>query len=155
MRGGKMKTNKKGVTLIELIVVLVIIAIGAVLLAPNIGVWLPNYRLRSATRDIASTMRLAQMKAVSSNMQYRVNLNAVEVGVNSYVLQRNTGGWVNDGAIQTLPAGITINQINFPDSHAEFNPNSTSSTGSMTLINTKGTTKTITLTPSTGKIKTE
>jgi len=44
--------NRKGVTLIELIVVMVIIAIGAVLLAPNIGAWLPNYRLRSATRDI-------------------------------------------------------------------------------------------------------
>jgi len=142
--------NKKGVTLIELIIVMVIIAIGAVLLAPNIGAWLPNYRLRSATRDIASTMRLAQMKAVSNNMEYRVSF----IG-GSYILQRNSGGWQDDGPTQTLPTGITINTITFPDSHAEFNPNSTSSTGSMTLINTKKTEKKITLTPSTGKIKIE
>ena len=62
------KRNRKGITLIELIVVMVIIAIGAVLMAPNIGGWLPNIRLRSATRDIASTMRVAQMKAVSNNI---------------------------------------------------------------------------------------
>ena len=64
--------NKKGVTLIELIVVFVIIAIMAGLLAPNIGAWLPNYRLRSATRDIVSTMRDAQMRAVSKNMHIRL-----------------------------------------------------------------------------------
>ena len=67
--------NKKGVTLIELVVVFVIIAIGAVLLVPNIGGWLPNYRLRSATRDIVSTLRTAQMKAVSTNTQYRVDFD--------------------------------------------------------------------------------
>jgi len=67
------KRNKKGITLIELVVVMIIIAIGAVLLVPNIGGWLPNYRLRSATRDIVSTLRTAQMKAVSSNLEYRVS----------------------------------------------------------------------------------
>jgi prepilin-type N-terminal cleavage/methylation domain-containing protein len=65
--------NKKGVTLIELIVVMVIIGIGAVLFAPNIGAFLPSYRLRSAARDIVSTMRTAQMKAVSTNLNYRVS----------------------------------------------------------------------------------
>ena len=66
------KMNDKGVTLIELVVVFVIIAIGAVMLIPNIGTWLPNYRLRSAARDIVSTMRTAQMRAISNNIQYRV-----------------------------------------------------------------------------------
>ena len=137
--------NKKGVTLIELVIVFVIIAIGAVLLVPNIGGWLPNYRLRSATRDIASTMRVAQMKAVSNNLQYRVNLDDAEIGVNNYILQYNTGGvWVNDGVIQSFPTGINIplGGITFPGKHAEFNPNSTSSTGSLTLQNSKGSQKT-------------
>ena len=35
------QTNQKGVTLIELIVVMVIIAIGAALIVPNIGGWCP------------------------------------------------------------------------------------------------------------------
>jgi Tfp pilus assembly protein FimT len=150
------KLNKKGITLIELVVVFVIIAIGAVLLVPNIGSWLPNYRLRSAARDIVSTMRTAQMKAVSNNFQYRVNLNPGEVGANSYILQYNTGGvWVNDGAIQTLPSGIIVSSNTLPGGRAQFNPNSTCSAGSMILTNTKGQTRRITLTTSTGRIHIE
>jgi prepilin-type N-terminal cleavage/methylation domain-containing protein len=150
------KRNKKGITLIELVVVMIIIAIGAVLLVPNIGGWLPNYRLRSTTRDIVSTLRTAQMKAVSNNLQYRVNLDDAEIGVNNYILQYNTGGvWVNDGVIQSFPTGINISGITFPGKHAEFNPNSTSSTGSLTLQNTKGAQKSITLTSATGRIKIE
>jgi prepilin-type N-terminal cleavage/methylation domain-containing protein len=147
------KMNRKGVTLIELIVVMVIIAIGAALMAPNIGGWLPNYRLRSAIRDIASAMRVAQMKAVSNNIPYRVNLNDAEVGAGSYVLQYNSGGvWINDGALQTLPSGITISVITIPAKHADFNSNSTSSTGSLTLQNTKGSQRRITLTAATGRV---
>jgi prepilin-type N-terminal cleavage/methylation domain-containing protein len=150
--------NKRGVTLIELVVVFVIIAIGAVLLVPNIGAWLPNYRLRGATRDIASTMRVAQMKAVSTNTEYRVSFNNPVGG--SYVLQRNSGGvWFNEGAPQTLPTGIVISAITFPVqggwNNAEFNTNSTASTGSITLQNTKGTQRNITLTSATGRVRIE
>ncbi len=149
--------DQKGITLIELVVVFVIIAMGAVLLTPNIGAWLPNYRLKSATQDIVSTMRTAQMKAISNSIQYRVNFNAAEVGVaNSFILQRNTGGeWVNDGAVQTLPSGITINIDQLPAGRALFNPNSTSTAGSTTLRNTKGAQKKVTITSATGRVRIE
>jgi type IV fimbrial biogenesis protein FimT len=146
--------NKKGVTLIELIIVFVIIAILAVLMIPNIGGWLPNYRLRSAARDIVSTMRTAQMRAISNKIQYRVNFNPADVGAaNRYVLQHDTGGgaFVNDGAVQTLPAGITISANLLPNARAVFNADSTSSGGSVTLQNTKGATRSITLTTTTGR----
>ena len=147
--------NKKGVTLIELIIVFVIIAILAVLMVPSIGGWLPNYRLRSAARDIVSTMRTAQMRAISNKIQYRVNFNAADVGgANRYVLQHfDTGGgaFLNDGAVQTLPAGITISANLLPNARAVFNADSTSSGGSITLQNTKGATRSITLTTTTGR----
>ena len=147
------KLNNKGVTLLELVVVFVIIAILALLMAPNIGSWLPNYRLRGATRDIVSTMRTAQMRAVSNNVQYRVNFNAADVGANKYALQFDPGGgFVNDGAVQTLPTGITIIANLFPDGRAVFNRDSTSSGGSITLQNTKGSTRMITLTTVTGRV---
>ncbi len=145
--------KNRGVTLIELVVVFVIIAVLACFLAPNVSAWLPNYRLRSATRDIVSIMRTAQAKAVSGNTQFRVNLNDGEIGVNCYVLQYYTAGtWVSEGAVQRLPAGITIISNTFPGKYASFNPNSTSSAGSVTLQNTKGATKKISLTSATGRV---
>lgn len=148
--------NDEGVTLIELVVALVIIAITAGLLLPNIGAWLSNYRLSSAARDIVSTMRTAQMKAVSNNISYRVNLDDAEIGANAYVLQYQTshGNWAGDEALQSLPTGISISANTFPGKHAEFNPNSTSSSGGVTLTSAKGT-RTITLTPATGRVRIE
>jgi len=123
-----MKRNKKGVTLLELIIVMVIIAIGATLVVPNIGRWLQQYRLSSATRDIVSTMRTAQMRAVSTNMDHQVSFTIGNP--NSYILQRNSGGWINEGAPQTLPTGvgIAVTATNF-----QFNPNSTATSGNVTL----------------------
>jgi prepilin-type N-terminal cleavage/methylation domain-containing protein len=145
-----MRMNKKGVTLVELIVVIVIIAIGAVLLVPNIGAFLPNYRLRGAARDMVSTMRVAQMKAVSNNMEYQVSIAA-----GSYVLQRNSGGvWFSEGDDKTFPTGITINSNTFtnPAGNPLFRPNSSSNGGTLVLQNTKGNQRTITVLPSTGRI---
>jgi prepilin-type N-terminal cleavage/methylation domain-containing protein len=146
--------NKKGVTLIELVVVFVVIAIMAGLLLPNIGAWLPNYRLRSATRDIVSTMRTAQMRAVSTNTRYRVDFSPAN---NNYVLQYQTtlGAWVNEGTTQNLPIGITFINADFGGaSQAVFNPNSTSSGGSVELQNEKKKIqRSITLTPATGRVR--
>jgi len=125
--------NQKGVTLIELIIVMVIIAIGATLLVPAIGAWIPNFRLRSATRDIVSTMRTAQMRAISTNMDHRVSFTIGNPS--SYILIRNSGGWINEGAEQTLPAGVGI-AVSTPN--FEFNPNSTASGGNITLTILRG-----------------
>jgi type IV fimbrial biogenesis protein FimT len=148
--------NKKGVTLIELVVVFVIIAIAAVLLVPNIGAWLPNYRLRSATRDVASMLRTAQMKAVSTNIIYGVGFDA-----NACQLYRSSGGLITEGAAINLPTGVQFDNNTFPINgtlgkpFAQFNPNSTSSPGGVSLLNTKGTQKRITLTTATGRVKIE
>ena len=144
------KLNKKGVTLLELIIVMVIIAIGATLIAPGIGTWITIYRLRGATRDVVSTLRTAQMKAISINTDYQVNfLNAT-----TYVLEyRNTlGNFVAEGSQQTLPTGIQFTAFP-PGNNFQFNPNSTASTGGLTLTNTKGSTRRITLTTATGRIR--
>ena len=144
-----MKMNKKGVTLLELIVVMAIIAIGAVLTVPNLRPWLANYRLRSATRDITSTLRTAQMKAVSNNYFYQVDFAG-----GGYILRRSSTGldpapWPAEGVTQTLPTGISIVlPVNNP---LTFSPNSSSNGGTIQLSNTRNT-RTITVLPSTGRI---
>ena len=149
-----MKLNKKGVTLVELIVVLVIIAVGAALVIPNLRPWINNFRLRSATRDVVSTLRTAQMKAVSNNCFYQVDFTAAD-----YILRRSSTGldpdpWPSEGATQTLPTGISIKSNSFanPGLKALFKPNSSSNGGTVILQDPKGTTRTITVLPSTGRI---
>ncbi len=154
--GGLMRagTNQKGITLVELIIVFVIIAIGAVLMAPNIGAWLPQYRLRSGARDFVSVMRAAQMKAVSTNIPYGVAFDS-----NACQMYRNSGGLQPDGGPIVLPSGVVITNNNFGTNltlgkpYAEFNTNSTASGGTITLQNSKGFQKSITVVPSTGRIR--
>jgi prepilin-type N-terminal cleavage/methylation domain-containing protein len=158
IKGGcSMKMNKRGVTLIELIVVFVIIAIGAVLMVPNMGAWLPNYRLRSATRDMVSTMRVAQMRAVSNNLDHRVSFTPGTGDAGSYVLERNTGGvWVAEGGSKTLPTGIKLT-TNFPGSRVVFKPNSQVEQGGKVVLEypPKMSSRTINVSLSTGRIAIE
>jgi prepilin-type N-terminal cleavage/methylation domain-containing protein len=145
--------NQKGITLIELVVVMAIIAIGAALTTPNISGWLPSYRLRSATRDVVSIMRVAQIKAVSNNTSYRVTFDTVN---ESYIIQyQDTGGaWVGEGGTQTLPTGVKFNTT-FPGNITTFSPNSTATDGNVTLNNNKGANKRIRLLGLTGRIRIE
>jgi type IV fimbrial biogenesis protein FimT len=149
--------NKKGVTLVELIVVMVIIAILASLTVPSIGAWLPNYRLRSATRDIVSTMRDAQMKAVKTGNQYRVSFNIADTGLTNntaYILQYNTAGIIlPDGAVTRLPTGITVTVNTLPGLCANFNPSPPSDAGTLTLVNLKGSQKAININGATGRTR--
>jgi general secretion pathway protein H len=146
--------NRKGITLIELIVVMVIIAIGAVLIAPNIGAWLPNYRLRNATRDVVSIMRVAQIKAVSNNIWYRVTFDTAN---NKYFLENSQDlgtTWTKEGEDQTLPTGVQFNTT-FAGNITTFAPNSTATDGNVTLNNNKGANKRIRLLGLTGRIRIE
>jgi prepilin-type N-terminal cleavage/methylation domain-containing protein len=145
--------NQRGVTLIELIVVMVIIAIGALLTAPNISSWLTNYRLRSATRDVVSIMRVAQVRAVSNHALYQVIFDTYH---DNYILQyQDTGGaWVREGEIQTLPTGVKFDTT-FAGNIITFSPNSTATDGRVTLNNRKGSIKTVRVSGITGRIKIE
>jgi general secretion pathway protein H len=136
--------NQKGVTLLELIVVMIIIAIGATLMAPGISSWMPHYRLRSATRDIVSTMRVAQMKAISNNLTHEVFFDPPN---RSYRLQYTTTGGVTilDGDLQVLSNGFQLNTT-FAGNIATFRPDSTITSGSVNITNPKGFQKTIQLT---------
>ena len=142
--------NKRGVTLVELIIVFVIIGFLATLMVPGFGAWLPRYRLRSATRDIVSTLRSAQMRAVSESKPYTVSFNTADTGIAS-----NTG-YAYAGAVRTLPTGITIVSNTLIGLKAEFDSDCTCpSAGSITLENTKGGQNKITILSSTGRVTIE
>jgi prepilin-type N-terminal cleavage/methylation domain-containing protein len=71
MRLGVKGNSEKGVTMIELAVVLAIIGIMALFMTPGLGEWVQNYRIKQAARNMASDFQFAKMKAVSiSGLQY-------------------------------------------------------------------------------------
>jgi len=160
----------------ELIIVMAIIALGAVLMVPNIAGWIPHYRLRSATRDVVSALRVAQMKAVARNIDHRVTFDPADpcweqgvAGPCYFIMRRTTAGvnnWVRitvsdevaagaDDAKQFLPSGVQFDSVNFPTAvnNPEFYPNSTASGGNVVLKNSRGTLKTIIVAPTTGRIR--
>jgi len=137
------RKREKGVTLIELAVVMAIVGIMALFMAPAIGEWLDNFRIRQAARDIASTLQQAKMQAISTRTQRSVTFDTAN---NTYQIQ---GG----SPIQT-PKGVSIPNTDFDATGdaVQFNPNGTSSSATMNdsiyINNTKGKQYRVIVTPS-------
>jgi prepilin-type N-terminal cleavage/methylation domain-containing protein len=68
----KNRKGDAGFTLIELFVVMSIMAVTAAIAIPAFAVWLPNYRLKSAARDVYSNLQLAKLGAVKENKDWAV-----------------------------------------------------------------------------------
>jgi prepilin-type N-terminal cleavage/methylation domain-containing protein len=67
--------DKRGVTLLELMVVLAIVAVMAAVAVPSYYAMLPHLRVRGAARDVAEALQIARMKAVARNTTYIVQFN--------------------------------------------------------------------------------
>lgn len=95
-----------GFTALELMVVIGIIAIVMSIAVPSIIGWLPDYRLRSGTEDIQSTLQLARLRAINGNTTATVSFN---VGNETY--QATVGGQTFKGG--HMPAGVDIFSASF------------------------------------------
>jgi general secretion pathway protein H len=129
------KRGVRGITLIELAVVMAIIAIMGVFMAPAIGEWLDNFRIRQAARDIVSNLQFAKMKAISSRMEYRVSFNLAD---DTYMLEKNDGGWQQEGSVFHVPRDVDIASVTYDPPRVKFDPDGTSSSGHITIDNKQG-----------------
>ncbi len=82
-------------TLIELIVVMCILGVMVLISIPNIGRWLPRYRLRGAVRDVASAMQLARLGAIKDNREWAIQFNTDQTGQTYRVMSDDgpDGAW--------------------------------------------------------------
>lgn len=94
--------HHRGFTLIELLVTIGIVGIVASIAIPGFSRWLPNYRLRGATRDLMSAMQVARFSAIKEHANVVILFHT---GTNSYeaFVDNGAGGgtadnWIRDGA---------------------------------------------------------
>jgi type IV fimbrial biogenesis protein FimT len=64
--------KESGLTLIEIMIVIAIIAIFAGIAIPNFLSYMPKYRLNGAARQVMGDLMAARMKSVSQNCDVRV-----------------------------------------------------------------------------------
>ncbi len=76
-----MMDKSSGFTVVELLVTVAIIALVAAIAVPDFIGWLPDYRLRSATRDLFSNFQKAKLTAIKRNVN-----TAVCFHVSGYVM---------------------------------------------------------------------
>ena len=96
--------NQSGLTLIEVIIVIALLVILAAFAYPNFKNWLPNYRLKAASRDLYSNMQQVRMKAVKENKSWAV---VFDVNNNKYYLCSGSGA---DGKWSTI-ADNTVTEV--------------------------------------------
>ena len=106
--------NNSGMTIIELMVVIGILAILAGIAIPGFIGWLPNHRLRSAADDVQSTLQNAKLRAIRENAIVRVNF---DFGNDTYVAFIDNGANADNGIQEAdevmikngqMPAGIDL-----------------------------------------------
>ncbi len=66
------KYQEKGFTLVELITVISIVAIISAIALPNMAGMIKDYRLRSAGRQLFSTLQRLKMRAVKENIDTKI-----------------------------------------------------------------------------------
>jgi prepilin-type N-terminal cleavage/methylation domain-containing protein len=136
-----------GMTLIELMTVLAILALAGAVAVPHMLDWRHGMRLRAAANEIRNDFELARMRSVKENTDVTVQFDPT-AGLYR-VTYNDDGGNAVLVKSHTLPPGILIatgNAAYTLDSYghrAVFGSRGTASPGTLVLANSKGATRQI------------
>ena len=105
--------SEKGFTLVEIMIVIAIVGIGAIMAISNLQSWNRHNNFTGFQREVFSEMQEARSRAFSMKRQYRV---AFDLNAETVLLERGNAGsgstvWSADRAAISAPGGCTIDDI--------------------------------------------
>jgi len=113
---------KGGFSIVELMVVFGIVAVLAAVAVPAFSVWVPNYRLKVAARDVYSALQHSKLTAIKENSDVVVWFNIANNTYRAYVDDGAGGGTAGNGTQDgsektirdgTMEAGIDMYNTSF------------------------------------------
>ena len=128
-----------GFTLVEMMVVIAIMAIVSAIAVPNFYSYAAGMKLRSASRDLYSTLQSTRMKAVRQNTRWAVQFDAPTL-TNYQVIDCGIDNICGNGDdslriltdISQQYAGVSMSQ-NFAGNRVEFNSEGTCNSGTVSV----------------------
>ncbi len=84
-------STSRGFTLVEVVVILIVVAILALFVAPDLLRWLPNMRLRTAANDLRGNMQKARLSAIKQNSDYAIVFDTTNAADGTYSLCSSSG----------------------------------------------------------------
>lgn len=127
----------RGLSLLELLVALALLAVVAGIGALAYGAMRPGLDLHAAARQVVMDLRSARVRAVAENMTVRV---VFSTGASRYQRQQKRGSvYADDGRPVPLPDGIVIADCTAAGNGIGFKPRGNAATfGAVVLRNRQG-----------------
>lgn len=153
------KKSVSGFTLLEVMIVVAIIGVMAGIAVPSFIGWIPDYRIRSATRDIVSALQEMKMRAVAENSNTVIIFDLSKHSYETFVDDGGAAGtgtaddYVHNGSEVilrdiALPLGVEFVSSTFNSSTAPYSfgfnsrglPSKGATGGTITLQNSNSKT---------------
>jgi type IV fimbrial biogenesis protein FimT len=149
--------DDRGLTLVEVVVGLAVMAIILAASLPGFRSIMEGHRHSSSVGQLTSRMFLTRQMAVRDRTNYVMTVDAVNAQF--AVFQDSNANGVQDAGENgngpwALDTGVTLQNLDWAGNQMSFLPNGTTSqTGDLRLVGSKGHTKTIRVSSITGNVE--